>query len=146
MLSRRPRKSVLLLMIGVRRELLRATASGPQAHRGRNNCGPSKKLQTRISPNHLSHLRILGDPRPDATIALSIQTNAAGERMDIQINPWSLLAPRPDICRRDICRPAPGRPAEAVAGQQQPLFPRRPEKRYQESRISTSKSPHLNSE
>jgi hypothetical protein len=49
-------------------------------------------------------------------------------------NPWSLRAPRPgicllgscrrDICRLDICRPARrARPAEAVGGRQQPLFP-----------------------
>src|SRR6516164_1544563 len=76
MLRRRLWKSVRLLMVGARRELLRATASGAQAQEGRKHCGPSKKLQTRKLPTHSQHLRILLDPRPDATIAPSIQTNA----------------------------------------------------------------------
>jgi hypothetical protein len=35
--------------------------------KGRKHHGPSKKLQTRIFPNHSCHLRILLDPRPDGT-------------------------------------------------------------------------------
>src|SRR5262249_48871440 len=79
------------------------------------------------------------------------QADAAGARMDIQINPWSPTGPepRPDtcppgsyrrgICRQDICRPARAQrqPAEAVAGRQRLPFPRKPKKQHPGSRLST---------
>src|SRR5262249_7857176 len=48
-------------------ERLGTTAPGFQAHKGRQQGGLCKKLQTRIPPNHSHHLRILLDPRSDAT-------------------------------------------------------------------------------
>ena len=79
-------------------------------------------------------------------------TNAADERIDIQINLWSLPGPGPqpgtsplgscrwDICRRDICQPAPARrrPAEAAGGRQQLRF-----RRMQRSDAQDHKFQHL---
>jgi len=76
--------------------------------------------------------------------------------MDSQINLWSPTEPGPrpgicllgsyqrGICQRGICQPARGRrqQAEAVACRQQLLSPRKPMKRFQGSRISTS-GPHM---
>src|SRR5262252_10535258 len=142
MLRRRFRESVLLLLVGARRELLCASARSPQTHGGREHRHPSKTLQTWIFP---SHLRILMDQRPDATVSPTIPNERRGARIDII---WSLAGPGPqpgicllgscrrDICPRDICRPAqPRAEAEAVGGRQQLLFPRRLEKRRRGSRI-----------
>ena len=68
MLGRHFRESLRLLMVGARRQLLCATAPSPQAHGGRKHRDPCKKLQTRIFPNHPCHLRILVDPKSNATV------------------------------------------------------------------------------
>ena len=58
---------VLLLTVGTHRDWLCATDPDPEVKKGRKHGGPSKKPQTRIFPNHFRHLRILLDPRADAT-------------------------------------------------------------------------------
>ena len=143
-------------MVRVSRELLCATASRSQTHRGGKDRGSCKKMQTQIFPNHSYHpsnprgFKIRRDlVRPPKR--MSPAGKAEDARMGRQINPW-LRPPGPELCRSgicrlgscrwDICRPARSKPpAGGVGGRQQLLFRRRRELQHRGSRISTSKSP-----
>ena len=128
-------------MVRESRELLCATASRSQTHRGGKDRGSCKKMQTQIFPNHSYHpsnprgFKIRRDlVRPPKR--MSPAGKAEDARMGRQINPW-LRPPGPGLCRSDICRleiyrratyqPArSGQPAAGEGGPQQPPFPSKP--------------------